>query len=139
MTRRSLPVIVTAIALVLPFTLEGRMQAATGGATAVAVDAGQQTPRVRVGGDISAPKKLKHVEPVYPDDAKAAGVAGVVILEVLVNSKGLVSETRVIKSIDLLDAAATEAVRQWEYTPTLLNGEPCEVVMTVTINFQLKA
>ena len=97
-----------------------------------------QTPRIRVGGDISAPRKLKHVEPVYPEDAKAAGVAGVVILEVVIDTKGLVSEIRVLQSIAQLDDAAKDAVRQWEYTPTLLNGEPCEVVMTVTVNFQLK-
>jgi protein TonB len=133
-----LTTVVAAISLLMPFTLVGRMLAASG-ATAPLAEIGRQTPRIRVGGDISAPRKLKHVEPVYPADAKAAGVSGVVILEVLIDTKGLVSETRVIKSIELLDAAATEAVRQWEYTPTLLNGEPCEIVMAVAITFQLKA
>ena len=103
------------------------------------VGGGQQTQRIRVGGDITAPRKLKHVEPTYPDDAKAAGVQGVVILEVVVDTKGLVSDMQVLRSIPQLDDSAKDAVRQWEYTPTLLNGEPCEVIMTVTVSFQLKA
>jgi protein TonB len=130
-------IVVAAIALLAPSTVGGRTLVATDDATAVGVS--RQAPRIRVGGPITAPTKLKHVDPAYPADAKAAGVDGVVILEIVVDTKGLVSETRVLKSIPLLDEAATEAVRQWEYTPTLLNGEPCELIMTVTINFQLKA
>jgi TonB family protein len=98
--------------------------------------AGQHAP-VRVGGDIKEPKKIKHVAPVYPDDARAAGVQGVVILEVLIDENGDVSDAKVLRSVPMLDQAAVDAVRQWRFTPTLLNNVPVTVVMTVTVNFTL--
>ena len=96
-----------------------------------------QPPRVRVGGAIQPPKKIKDVKPVYPEDAKSAGVQGVVVLEIVIGTNGTVIETQVVRSVPLLDKAAADAVALWEYTPTLLNGEPAEVVMNVTINFTL--
>jgi TonB family protein len=92
---------------------------------------------VRVGGDIKEPKKIKHVAPVYPDLAQASKVQGVVILEVLVDQNGAVADARVLRSVALLDQAAVDAVMQWRFTPTLLNGNPVSVVMTVTVNFTL--
>ena len=91
----------------------------------------------RIGGGIAAPMKIKDVRPVYPPVAREAGVQGVVILETVVDEAGAVSEARVLRSIPLLDEAALDAVRQWQFTPTLLNGAPVPVVMTVTINFTL--
>ena len=90
---------------------------------------------VRVGGGIAPPKKTKNVAPVYPPDALAARVAGVVIIEAVIGEDGKVRDARVLRSIPMLDAAATEAVRQWEFTPTLLNGVAVPVVMTATVNF----
>ena len=75
------------------------------------------------------------MSPVYPPDALAAKVAGVVIIEAVIGEDGKVRDARVLRSIPMLDAAATEAVRQWEFTPTLLNGAAVPVVMTVTVNF----
>lgn len=92
---------------------------------------------VRVGGDIKEPKKIRHVAPVYPDIAQSAKVQGVVILEVLVDHNGGVADARVIRSVPLLDQAALDAVMQWKFTPTLLNGNPVSVLMTVTVNFTL--
>jgi protein TonB len=92
---------------------------------------------VRVGGDIKEPKKIRHVAPVYPDIAQSAKVQGVVILEVLVDHSGGVADARVIRSVPLLDQAALDAVMQWKFTPTLLNGNPVSVLMTVTVNFTL--
>ncbi len=92
---------------------------------------------VRVGGQIKEPKKLKDVKPVYPDIAKQARVQGVVILECTISPAGKVSEVKVLRGIPLLDQAAQEAVKQWVYTPTLLNGVPVPVIMTVTVNFKL--
>ena len=71
--------------------------------------------------------------------ALAARVQGVVILEVRIDRDGSVADARVLRSIPLLDAAAIEAVRQWKYQPTLLNGAPIDVLMTVTVNFTLPA
>jgi protein TonB len=93
---------------------------------------------VRVGGGILEPKKLRHVPPVYPAVAQSAFVQGVVILEVLIDTFGNVADTRVLRSVALLDQAATDAVQQWQFTPTLLNGVPVPVLMTVTVNFSLK-
>ena len=90
---------------------------------------------VRVGGAIKEPKKIRDVKPAYPEMAMAAGVQGIVILEALIEQDGSVGDVRVLRSIALLDQAAVEAVRQWRFTPTLLNGQPVEVLMTVTVNF----
>ena len=93
---------------------------------------------VRVGGGITPPTKTKNLAPAYPPDALAANVAGVVIIEAVIGEDGKVRDTRVLRSIPMLDAAATEAVRQWEFTPTVLNGAPVPVIMTVTVNFARK-
>ena len=95
-------------------------------------------PPLRVGGTIKPPVKLKNVNPVYPPDALEAKVQGVVILEARIERDGTVSRARVLRSIPMLDDAAVEAVRQWEFTPTLLNGAPVPIMMTVTVNFTLQ-
>lgn len=97
----------------------------------------QQKARIRVGGDIKEPKKVKHVPPAYPEDAKRDRVEGVVILEAVIGTDGTVQEGKILRSVPQLDKAALDAVMQWKYTPTLLNGEPVEVVMTVTVTFSL--
>jgi len=92
---------------------------------------------LRVGGSIAVPKRIQNADPVYPELAKNAGVQGVVILEVTVGEDGAVSDARVLRSIPLLDTAALDAVKQWRYEPTLLNGVARPVIMTVTVNFTL--
>ena len=106
-----------------------------GGVVGGLPDAPPPTQAVRVGGQIKEPKKLKDVKPVYPDIAKQARVQGVVILECTISPQGKVSDVKILRGIPLLDAAAIEAVKQWVYTPTLLNGVPVPVIMTVTVNF----
>jgi protein TonB len=93
---------------------------------------------VRVGGSIKEPKKLKHVNPVYPAIARGERVQGMVILEALIGPDGRVKDVKVLRSLPQLDDAAAEAVRQWVYTPTLLNGVAVPVLMTVTVNFALQ-
>jgi protein TonB len=92
---------------------------------------------VRVGGQIEPPRKTHNVNPVYPQAAKRKRVEGVVILECTISPQGKVVEVKVLRSIPLLDQAAIDAVEQWEYSPTLLNGVPVPVIMTVTLNFKL--
>jgi protein TonB len=77
------------------------------------------------------------VEPVYPPFAVHAHVHGIVILEAVVDREGQVEDVRILRSIPLLDRAAVEAVRQWRYSPLLLNGEPERFVLTVTVSFNL--
>ena len=93
---------------------------------------------VRIGGGIKTPARIRDVKPFYPPVARSAGVQGVVVLEVLIDASGQVSEARVLRSIPLLDQAALDAVKQWEFMPTLLNGTPTPVLMTVTVNFSLQ-
>ena len=93
---------------------------------------------VRPGGDIQAPKKIKDVVPVYPPIARSSGIRGTVILEAVIAEDGRVRDVRVLRSITLLDRAAIDAVRQWQFTPTRLNGIPVPVVMTVTVTFELQ-
>jgi protein TonB len=93
---------------------------------------------VPVGGDIKPPMKVKDATPAYPAVARAAQVQGIVIIQATIGPDGKVQDARVLRSVRLLDEAALDAVRQWEYTPTLLNGMPIAIVMTVTVNFRLQ-
>jgi TonB family protein len=93
---------------------------------------------LRVGGSIKEPKIIKRVEPIYPEVALAAKVQGYVIIEAIIAKDGSVRAAHVIKPSPLLDDAALAAVRQWVYSPPLVDGEPVEVVMSVTVIFSLK-
>jgi len=90
---------------------------------------------VRVGGNIRTPRKLQDAPGILPDDARQAGVRGVVILEITIAPDGTVKDAKILRSIPLLDQAALDTVRQWRYEPTQLNGVPVPVIMTVTVNF----
>ena len=97
-----------------------------------------QEHRVRVGGAIARPERVHYVAPIYPAIARAAGIEGTVILEAVIGTDGSVRELRVLRPVPFLSDAALEAVRQWLFTPTRLNGEPVPVVMTVTVTFTLR-
>ena len=97
-------------------------------------DASVGTP-IRVGGEIRAPRKIHDVQPVYPADANAAGMEGDIHIEAVIARDGSVAGARVVQGVPLLNQAALQAVRQWRYTPTTLNGVPTEVSMTVRVSF----
>ena len=90
---------------------------------------------IRVGTELPAPRKIKDVRPTSPPEAQTAGARGVVVLDATIDPDGKVSNARVVRSVALLDAAAVAAVRQWEFTPTVINGRAVPVIMTVTANF----
>jgi protein TonB len=92
---------------------------------------------VRVGGAVRNPTKTKDVTPVYPALAKANRISGTVQVELTVGPDGKVSDARVVKSVPILDQAALDAVRQWEYTPTRVKGVAVPVIIDVAINFQM--
>jgi TonB family protein len=92
---------------------------------------------LRVGGNVKVPVKTKHVAPDYPAVAQSARVQGVVIIELIIGGDGKVQDGRILRSIPLLDQSALDAVKQWEFTPTLLNGVPVPVIMTATVQFTL--
>ena len=92
---------------------------------------------VRPGGSIRPPAKVHDVAPIYPPAAQAARIQGPVIIEATIDTDGRVQATRVLRGLPILEGAALTAVRQWVYTPTLLNGVAVPVIMTVTVMFQL--
>jgi TonB family protein len=94
---------------------------------------------IKVGGNVQQSKLIKRVEPVYPELAKRARVEGRVVLVVTVDEEGSVAEIKVRNGHPLLYEAAVTAVRQWKYSPTLLNGEPVPVITTVTVTFSYAA
>lgn len=89
-----------------------------------------------IGGQILPPRRLTNVDPQYPEALRTAGVGGVVTLEALIGTDGNIQDVRAVSSPHPeLAAAAIEAVRQWQYTPTMLNCVPVEVPMTITTRF----
>jgi protein TonB len=96
------------------------------------------TKPVRPGGDIREPVKVKHVPPVYPQIAISARISGRVVIDAVIGTDGVVREARILSGVPLLNQAALDAVKQWRYTPTTLNGVPVPVIMTVTVQFNLQ-
>ena len=114
----------------------------------ITVSASQLTPpakgsagptAVRVGGNIRAPRKLKHVRPVYPEAMRAAGIEGTVPLEAIITASGTVQSVRILSATvhPELALAAVDAVRQWQFEPTLLNGSPVDIAMSTTVTFTI--
>lgn len=128
-----------AAALVLSMAPLASMRAAMVTPAAPVISPAVQAPQdaVRVGSQIPPPKKTKDVRPVYPPMAIAGKVQGTVILELAIDAEGAVTDAKILRPVALLDQAALEAVRQWRFTPTELNGQRVPVVMTVTVAFRL--
>ncbi len=110
-------------------------QARADAATAAAARAKTRAEAVRSRRQMKTPTKIKDVRPVYPAIAQAARAQGAVVIEATIGPDGKVVDTKVVRSVPLLDQAAVDAVRQWEYAPTRVNGKAVPVVMTITINF----
>src|SRR5260370_12820487 len=106
-------------------------------ATAFALSVQPPAEPMRVGGPIPPPQKIKDVRPVYPRDAQMASVSGVVVIEMTIGEDGNVRNAVVLRSVPMLDQASLDCVRQWQFTPTVVNGKAVPVVMTVTVNFAL--
>src|SRR5579864_2132253 len=106
-----------------------------GQATSTAQQAATATPpeRIRLGGNIAVANLIHKVDPVYPPIAKTARVQGTVVLHAIIGKDGVVKEVELVSGPPLLTRAAMDAVRQWSYKPTLLNGKPVEVDTTVTV------
>ena len=90
---------------------------------------------VRVGGAVAAKNLVKQVAPVYPELAQRAGIQGPVVLEANISKEGKVTNLKVIEGHPLLIQAAIDAVKEWAYQPVLLNGQPVDVVTSVSVNF----
>ena len=97
-----------------------------------------KTERIRQGGIVQAANLIHQVNPVYPPPARQARVHGVVVLEAVISTEGSIESLRVVTGHPLLNQAALDAVKQWRYRPTMLNGDPVEVITTVTVTFNLQ-
>jgi protein TonB len=93
--------------------------------------------RIRVGGNVQNAKLVRQPKPIYPPLAKQARISGHVMLNAIIGKDGTIHELTVASGHPLLVPAAMEAVKQWVYQPTLLNGEPVEVVTQIDVNFTL--
>ncbi len=101
-------------------------------------DGNPATPqRVRVGGNVQQANLIRKVTPAYPPDAKQARIQGIVKLNATINRDGTIQALDVISGHPMLVDAAVEAVKQWQYKPTLLNGNPVEVLTQIDVNFTL--
>ena len=95
----------------------------------------KKRPPKQIGGNVLKSRLIRQVTPEYPELAKRARIQDVVILVVTVDEEGNVADIKVARGHPLLRDAAVAAVKQWKYSPTLLNGEPIPVTATVTVNF----
>lgn len=93
--------------------------------------------RIPVGGNVQAAKLISQPKPIYPPLAKSARIQGKVILNAVIGKDGTIQNLTLASGHALLAPAALEAVRKWVYKPTLLNGEPVEVVTQIEVNFTL--
>jgi protein TonB len=96
-----------------------------------------QTGPVRIGGNVMQAKAIDRVQPVYPAIARAAHVQGTVVLHAIIAKDGTVQQLQLVSGPPLLVNSAMDAVRQWRYSPTELNGEPVEVDTTIQVVFTL--
>jgi periplasmic protein TonB len=92
---------------------------------------------VRVGGSVREPKRIVAVQPAYPELAQKARLQGMVIIEATINERGRVVNATLLSGLPMLNEAALEAVKKWVYSPTLVNGVPTPIIMTVTVHFKL--
>jgi protein TonB len=132
---RGLDAATTALGLLRPMGAPPRAVAPPVAAPAVA--APSQTRQIRVVSALQMARLLHRVEPVYPPLARQTRISGTVELTGVIGTDGRIRELRVVSGHPFLAAAALEAVRQWVYEPTLLNGEPVEVIAPITVNFRL--
>ena len=93
--------------------------------------------RIRVGGNVQSARIVRQPKPAYPPLAKQARIQGTVRFEAVIAKDGTIQQLRMVSGHPLLIPAATEAVKQWVYQPTQLNGEPVEVATTIDVNFTL--
>jgi TonB family protein len=93
---------------------------------------------VKAEGNIRPPKLIRQVDPIYPEEARKKQIEGIVILSARTDEQGNVVGVKVLRSIPELDQAAIDALKQWKYEPTIIDGKPRALIFTVTVRFQFK-
>jgi TonB family protein len=128
----------------IPFTLADLSPAAIAAAGTLPADhqgkkvSDGQPKTIVVGANVQAAKLVNHIDPVYPPEARAAGIQGTVTLKVIIDENGTIVRMEPADGNPILAPAALAAVRQWTYSPTRLNGEPVKVITTVVVPFTLQ-
>ena len=116
--------------------MKSAIRIALGITFATALALGQSGP-IRIGGNVQQANLISRVTPVYPADAKRDRIQGTVSLQVTIDKEGHVQSVSVLQGPQELVQSAVDAVSQWTYKPTLLNGQPVEVITTVDVNYTL--
>lgn len=93
--------------------------------------------RIKQGGNVTAASILSQTRPLYPPLARQARIQGNVVLHAIIDKEGKVAQLEVVSGHPLLVQAALDAVKQWRYKPTQLNGDPVEVDTTITVTFTM--
>jgi protein TonB len=93
---------------------------------------------VKIAGDVQSLRAITQVKPTYPELAKMTHTEGAVVLQISITKEGSVSKVEVVTGPPLLTRAAQEAVKQWKYKPTIINGQAVEVITNVRVAFALK-
>jgi protein TonB len=101
------------------------------------VEVKKEVQRIKVGGNVQQANLIRKVTPVYPPLAKQARIQGTVRFTAIISRDGTIQNLQLVSGHPLLVPAAQEAVKQWVYRPTLLNGEPVEVITQIDVNFTL--
>jgi len=103
------------------------------------VDVSTDDTALRPGSRVRAPRKIRNPQPVYPQQMQDARIQGVVLIEAIISAAGCVTDARVLRGPHTtLEAAAVATVSRWRYEPSLLDGKPIPIIMTVTVNFALQ-
>lgn len=118
-------------------SMGGVLGGVLGGVGTVAPPKPKQTGPLRVGGNVQAAKLINRITPIYPPLARQTRISGTVRLHAIISKDGTIQQLEVVSGHPLLQQAALDAVRQWRYQPTLLNGEPVEVDTTIDVIFSL--
>ncbi|HEY6946621.1 MAG TPA: energy transducer TonB [Candidatus Acidoferrum sp.] len=118
-------------------SMGGVLGGVLGGVGTVAPPKPKPTGPIRVGGNVQAARIVNRVQPIYPPLARQTRISGTVRLHAIISKDGTIQQLEVISGHPLLQQAALDAVRQWRYQPTLLNGEPVEVDTTIDVIFSL--
>jgi TonB family protein len=90
---------------------------------------------IRILSGVEPPRKIVHVDPIWPEPARARDLRGIVIVELTIGTTGRVDAARIVRSVPGLDDAALDAVRQWTFTPARIGSEPHAIVVTMTVAF----
>lgn len=130
-----LPIIAMCLFVLLPTSAVSQDQNANQGSPGQSSAPSRKPLRIRIGGDVMQAKLVKEVDPRYPQEAEDANVTGTVVLHAIIGTNGKIQDLKLMTGPPMLIQPAMNAVRQWEYAPVLLNGEPVEVETVISVRF----